>query len=303
MVSQKVLSVSSTKLLLYVIIHRGESFREDYAKLGELRSVVPNSVKFMALTATASPLTRECIIRSLFMVQPKIVYATPQKKNIMYSVKKKIGIEDFVREIATQILAVGKYMPRMIVFCKQYDQCSAMYSLFKQHLGPNFTIPSSVPDLSKYRVVDMFTRCTEAEVKESILNSFSKPNGNLRIVIGTIAFGMGLDCPNVRQIVHWGPSSCMELYVQEVGRCGRDDYVSRAVLYHGSADYRYCSSRMVEYCKNITECRRVSIFKDFDESETIRTCTLCSCCDICMSKCNCKLCLENKNPFNCAFVC
>lgn len=264
---------------------------------------MPDGVKFMALTATASPLTRECIIRSLFMIQPKGVYVTPHKKNIVYFVKKKIGIEDFVRNIATLILAVGKYMPRMIIFCKQYDQCSAMYSLFKQYLGPDFTNPSSAPDLSKYRLVDMYTRCTEAEVKESILDSFSNPNGNLRIVIGTIAFGMGLDCPNVRLIIHWGPSTNIESYIQEVGRCGRDGYVSQAVLYHGPADYRYCSSKMVEYCKNTTECRRVSIFTDFDEGETIRTCSSCFCCDIYMSTCKCELCSGNKNPLKCAFVC
>ena len=264
---------------------------------------MPDGVKFMALTATASPLTRECIIQSLFMVQPTVVYVTPQKKNVVYFVKQKIGLEEFVRYIATQILAVGRYMPRTIIFCKQYDQCSAMYSLFKQYLGPGFTNPTSAPDLAKYRLVDMYTRCTEAEIKESIIETFSNPNGNLRIVIGTIAFGMGLDCPNVRQVIHWGPSSNMESYVQEVGRCGRDGYVSQAVLYHAPADYRYCSSKMVEYCKNTNECRRVSIFKNFDECETIHTCSLCFCCDICMSKCNCELCSENKIPLKCAFVC
>ena len=67
----------------------------------------------------------------------------------------------------------------------------------------------------------MYTRCTECEVKESILESFSNPNGNLRVVIGTIAFGMGLDSPNVRHIIHWGPSSNIDSYIQEVGRCGR----------------------------------------------------------------------------------
>ena len=101
----------------------------------------------------------------------------------------------------------------MIIFCKQYDQCSAMYLLFKQYLSPNFSIPCSAPDLSKYRLVDMYTRCTEAEVKEVIFESFSNPDGNLRIVIGTIAFGMGLDCPNVRHIIHWGPSTNIESYI------------------------------------------------------------------------------------------
>lgn len=164
---------------------RGESFREEYAKLGELRSIAPDEVNFMALTVTASPSTRECIFRSLCMLQPVIVYMTPQKKNIMYSVK---GMESLVERITTQLVDLGKYMPRVIIFCKQYDQCSTMYRTFKHYLCQHFTIPTFASDLAKYRVADMYTRCTEAHVKETILKSFSAHDGNLRVVIGTIAF-------------------------------------------------------------------------------------------------------------------
>lgn len=57
----------------------------------------------------------------------------------------------------------------------------------------------------------------------------------LHIVIGTIAFGMGLDCPDVRQVLHWGASHDIELYIQETGRCGRDGYMANAVLLHSEA--------------------------------------------------------------------
>lgn len=70
--------------------------------------------------------------------------------------------------------------------------------------------------------------------------------------------------------------------------------MSQAVLYHAPADYRYCSGKMIEYCKNITECRRKSNFKELDDSEIIKTCSLCYCCDICMSECKCGVCLDNK---------
>lgn len=97
-------------------------------------------------------------------------------------------------------------------------------------------IPPSAPDLSKYCIVDMYTRCTETSVKESILKSFNIIDGNLRVIIGTIAFG---DCPNVRQLIHWGPSADLESYVQETGRAGRDGYLSRAVLFNAPADYHH----------------------------------------------------------------
>jgi len=64
----------------------------------------------------------------------------------------------------------------------------------------------------------MYTRCTEAEVKEGIIvRSFCDLHGKMRPVIATIAFGMGLDCHNVRQILHWGPASDIESFVRETG--------------------------------------------------------------------------------------
>ena len=178
-----------------------------------------------------------------------------------------------------------------------------MYSMFKHYLGPNFTIPPNAPDLPKYRVVDMYTRCTESHVKEKILDSFSAIDGNLRIVIGTIAFGMGLDCPDVRQVIHWGPSADVEAYVQETGRAGRDGYMSRATLYYSPANFRFSSPDMVDYCNSTHVCKRTALFKEFDDDTTIKPCILCSCCDMCESNCNCTLCSQQKYPVKCAFIC
>ena len=60
--------------------------------------------------------------------------------------------------------------------------------------------------------------CTTSSVKESILQSYCKPGGTLRVIIATVPFGMGLDCPDVRKVIHWGPSSDIEQYLQETGR-------------------------------------------------------------------------------------
>ena len=79
--------------------------------------------------------------------------------------------------------------------------------------------------------MDMFTAYTIPAVKERRLESFWPPNGILRIVIATIAFGMGLDCPNVRRIIHWGPSSDIDQYMQETGHAGTDGMEGVAVLY------------------------------------------------------------------------
>jgi len=185
---------------------RGNSFRNDYKRLGDIRSLLPPLCKFMALTATASKSTRVQINCSLHMWNPKLVYMPPQN-NILYCVKETSTIDMIVKGLCVPLRELSIQMPRIILFCKRYDQCSLLYRAFKVELGDSFTYPSGAPDLAKYRLVDMYTRCTEAKVKESILTSFCARDGHLRIVIATIAFGMGLDCENIHEVIHWGPSS------------------------------------------------------------------------------------------------
>ena len=131
----------------------------------------------------------------------------------------------------------------------------------------------------------MFTSVTEESVKRNILTNFTDPTGLCRVVVGTIAFGMGLDLPNVRKVIHWGPSSDLESYVQESSRAGHDGKPSTCTLYFEKSELntaRHVSSAMIGYIKNTTICRKDFLFRDFDQV----TCkdkqfTPCTCCDIC----------------------
>ena len=79
----------------------------------------------------------------------------------------------------------------------------------------------------------------------------------LRIVICTIAFGMGLDCVDVCQVIHWGPAANLEFYLQECGRAGRNGEVSNALLYLRIPRHlKTISVDMKEYCMNTSVCRR-----------------------------------------------
>ena len=75
--------------------------------------------------------------------------------------------------------------------------------------------PPGAPDISRFHMVDMFTSITDPNVKECILSSFQNIDHHLRVVISTLAFGMGADCPNVGQVVHYGPPDDIESYIQE----------------------------------------------------------------------------------------
>ena len=72
-------------------------------------------------------------------------------------------------------------------------------------------------DQVQFQMLDMFTACTHHTVKESILQSLPQSDGTLCVIVATIAFGMGLDCPNIRRVIHWGPSADIESYLQETG--------------------------------------------------------------------------------------
>lgn len=74
----------------------------------------------------------------------------------------------------------------------------------------------------------MYTSCTENALKEVIVSLFVQAESLLRIVVVTIAFGMGLDCPCVREVMHWGPPDDIGSYVQHTGWAGRDGELSAA---------------------------------------------------------------------------
>ena len=80
------------------------------------------------------------------------------------------------------------------------------------------------------RVCETFTASSSLNTKKKIIPSFTDPRGTVRIVVATVAFGLGLDSPNVGHIIHWGPPEDLELYVPESRRGGRDGKQSTATL-------------------------------------------------------------------------
>ena len=208
----------------YVIILRGKTFRKEFSDIGEIRSIVPRRVRLMALTATATLSTRKFIIKNLNMQGTAVVYVPPLKKNITYFVADKPigGISEAFQPIVDR-LKRERTMNRIIIFCRTYNEVISIHSFFEYALGEYFTEPKgSQANYVKYRVVDMYTHCTDPSVKKKILELFTTPSSSLRVVIATVAFGMGIDCQDVRQIIHWGVPEDSEMYIQESGRAGRD---------------------------------------------------------------------------------
>lgn len=263
----------------------------DFSNLGEIRSIVPDNVHLMALTATASLSTRRSIIKSLNMQKPAIVYLAPVKDNITFFVanKPKEGIPAAFNPIATKLIE-DRNMGRIIVFCRTYEDVINIHKYFVKALGEHFNEPKGSPNYVFNRVIEMYTHCTHPTVKEKVLQQFTSPSC-LRIVIATIAFGMGIDCADVRQIIHWGVPEGAEMYVQESGRAGRDGKQSCAIILKDARDLnkRYTSEHMIEYCVNESSvCRRIILYRDFPDCKF--STKGCLCCDVCRRSCDCGNC-------------
>ena len=184
-----------------------------------------------------------------------------------------------------------EYSKKLLIFCQTYEDCYQFYRGFKSQLGKKFTVSENAPDLPQFRMVDMYMCCTQSAVKDHIVSEFSKPDGRLRVVIATIAFGMEIACPNITCVVHWGPSEMVEDYVQEIGRTGRDRQPACALLFFTPRDKVHVEMSVIEYSTKHEHCKRTQLFQPFD-SFTLdsRSTSGCRCCFVCAKSCKCGHC-------------
>jgi bloom syndrome protein len=235
----------------------------------------------MCLTATATVDTYQVICQRLSLDNPVLIGSPANRDNIYYEVKFLPDVEEFCATLAGDIYRQGLEYPKTIIFFRQYTDCALMYHVLQGKLGKYITFPPGYPVLQEFRVIDMYTRASTVEMKEKVLKSFCDTKGKLRVVLATTAFGMGVDCSDVRMIFHWGPPSTLEEYSQETGRAGRDNKPSKAVLLYGKGG-RHIDKDMKTYAENKTSCRRHMMFKNFLFYEHNQEND--HCCDICNSQ-------------------
>ena len=268
----------------------GDTFRTAFSKIGTLRSLVPKKVNMLALTATATTETFYTITKRLGMDNTSLVALPPNRDNITYEVHPKLEVDELASSLGHSLLASRTAFPKTVIYVRSYSDCSSVYMHLKRVMGSGFTDPEGSPNLAGFRLVDMFSRVLTNEKKDEVLKSFSKKDSVLRLIVATTAFGMGIDCPNIRQIMHWGMPSSLEEYVQETGRAGRDEEPSHAILYAGKGG-RHSSTKVKNYVSNTTHCRRRLLFQEFLlYTEASIHVGGCKCCDVCRKCCTCESC-------------
>jgi len=240
----------------------GHDFRPEYRELKKLRKHLPD-VPIMALTATATEQVRADIIKELNLRDPRCYVASFNRPNLTYRVVAKTASYD-------QLLAFMRSRPNDsgIVYCASRKSTESLARNLNEDGVSTKTYHAGLTTSERTRHQEAFLR------------------DDVRVITATIAFGMGINKPNVRFVVHYDLPKNLESYYQETGRAGRDGLPSECVLLFSPGDVakqlhfidekseseariaRAQLRQMVHYAET-RECRRATLLKYFGETYPI----------------------------------
>src|SRR3989344_5644109 len=250
----------------------GHDFRPDYRNLKMLRKKFTR-IPIIALTATATEKVREDIVKQLSLEEPQIFISSFDRQNLSYEVLPK---KDSLQKILA--LLDNCRDESVIIYCFSRNDTETLVSNLNMH---------GFKALAYHAGLDTKKR---KENQEKFIKD------EINIMVATIAFGMGIDKPDVRLVIHHSLPKSIEGYYQETGRAGRDGLPSRCVLLFSYADkfkHEYFIRNMANFTEqqkaqenldhilrygNIRGCRRKFLLRYFGEEYEKNNCGNCDGC-------------------------
>ena len=251
---------------------------------------------------------KDDICKSLLIPNPTVIHLPTERVNILYDVVTcPVGDFSSLNWCVENLRAKQKEAMKVIIYGRNVRSVSAIFKHFSYALEEEQFLDGEIA--FNNRLIAMFHRSTDEESKSRVLNEFKKPDSQVRLVVATSSFEMGLDFPDVSIIINFGMPRSLESFVQQSGRGGRG--ISQAyslVVYQGAAGCKSAASNaMRKYATASSTCRRailrnhfqleLSSEKDVLFDVTAKSPVGCRCCDICRKSCKCENCLTP--PWDC----